>query len=87
MFVSGPIVTEILDYMIKKVSNKLVPNRSIFLYSGHDVTLVNVMRALNIIEQTAIKPQYGATLALELHHNAYFNDIEVKVRFVFIAVE
>lgn len=77
----GALLTEIIDQMTKKRSRTLTPDRSIFIYSGHDVTLVNLMRALNIIDQTTMKPDYASTLVLELHHSVTFkNDFEVKVR-------
>lgn len=68
-FIQGALVTDIVNKMVKKDANSLKPDRSMFLYSGHDVTLVNVMRALRIIDQTSGKPDYGATLAFELHHD------------------
>lgn len=76
----GALVTEILDQMLKKRSGLLHPERSLFIYSGHDVTLVNVMRAVGVIDETSNKPDYGATLVFELHHShAYKDDFEVKV--------
>lgn len=76
----GALLTEILDHMTSKRSRTLTPNRSIFIYSGHDVTLVNLMRALGIIDQTAMKPDFGSALVLELHHSVtYKDDFEVKV--------
>lgn len=60
----------------------LVPDRSIFLYSGHDVTLVNLMRALEIIDHTSGKPDFGAAIVFELHHSVTFeDDFEIKVYF------
>lgn len=76
----GYLVTDVIDKMMAKMKNQLKPNRKIFIYSGHDVTLVNVMRALNIIDQTTRKPDYTAALHFELHHNPHLeNDLEVKV--------
>lgn len=76
----GYFVTDVIDKMLEKRSNQLKPNRKVFIYSGHDVTLVNVMRALNIIDQTSRKPDYAAALLFELHHNPKLeNDLEVKV--------
>lgn len=66
--------------MTKKKNNQLKPDRRLFIYSGHDVTLVNVMRALDIIPQTTRKPDYAAALYFELHQNPILdNDLEVKV--------
>lgn len=56
------------------------PSRKLYIYSGHDVTLVNVMRALNIIEQTSTKPDYSSALHFELHRNPNIEtDLVVKV--------
>lgn len=59
-------------------------DRSIALYSGHDITLISLLRALNLTEQTSSKPDYGAALGIELHQgNNDQNDHEVKVSFAF----
>lgn len=66
--------------MVEKKAGQLKPDRNLFVYSGHDVTLVNVMRALNVISQTSRKPDFAATMTFELHSNAELeNDLEVKV--------
>uniref|UniRef100_U5EQ46 Putative lysosomal & prostatic acid phosphatase n=1 Tax=Corethrella appendiculata TaxID=1370023 RepID=U5EQ46_9DIPT len=76
----GAIVTEILDTMLKKRSQILLPERSIFIYSGHDVTLVNLMRALNVIDQASRKPDFSSAIVFELHHSiTYDDDFEVKI--------
>lgn len=55
-------------------------DRSIAIYSGHDVTLISLLRALNVTDQTSRKPDYGATLGIELHQgNNDQSDHEVKV--------
>lgn len=73
-------MTDILDKMLLKQNNKLQPNRSLYIYSGHDVTLVNTMRALDIVAQTSRKPDYGSALYFELHQNPSLEkDMEVKV--------
>lgn len=77
----GAFVTQVLESMTKRKLNILKPNRSIFVYSGHDVTLCNVMRALGIIADTAEAPDYAAALVFELHHSViYEDDFEVKVK-------
>lgn len=81
----GPLITEIIDNMQRKWNGLLNPNRSIFIYSAHDITLVNVMRALGIIDDTADKPDYASALVFELHHSVtYDDDFEVKVSFLYI---
>lgn len=79
-YFSGYLVTDVLDKMIKIKNKQLKPARKLFIYSGHDVTLVNVMRALDIISQTSNKPDFASALHFELHQNPLFdNDSEVKV--------
>lgn len=58
--------------------------RTITIYSGHDVTLVNVMNAMNVIDQTSSKPNYSAALCIELHHSLdHIDDMDVKVYYYF----
>jgi hypothetical protein len=74
----GATATEFLDKMIKKRAQLLT--QSIFVYVGHDITLINLFRALNIVDQTANLPEYAASLVFEMHHsNLYTDDFEVKV--------
>lgn len=76
----GMFITEVIENMTKKRTNLLNPNRSLFVYSAHDVTLSNVMRALGVTAETSEKPDYAAALVFELHHSViYENDFEVKV--------
>lgn len=80
----GAIVAELLDNAIRRRSGILIPERNIFIYSGHDVTLVNFMRALNIIDQTTGKPDFSAAIVFELHHSITFDDdFEVKIVYFF----
>lgn len=65
---------------MRKKTKTLNPDRTLFIYSGHDVTLVNVMRTLNIIDQTSKKPDFASAIYFELHQNdALEDDLEVKV--------
>lgn len=57
--------------------NNVTNKQKLFLYSGHDVTIVHVMRALGW--NGFLKPSFAATLIFELHRdnsNHYF----VKVK-------
>lgn len=56
-------------------NTKTVP--TINTYSGHDLTIVHVMRTLNLVDD-ALKPEYGASLVLEL-----YNDSVIKVFILF----
>lgn len=80
MIFLGYLVTDVFDKMVRKRNGELKPPRKLYIYSGHDVTLVNVMRALDIIPQTSIKPDYASALHFELHRNPELeSDMEVKV--------
>lgn len=67
--------------MRNKRAHTLSPDRSLFVYSAHDVTLVNMMRALDIVEHTTGKPDYAAAIAMEAHSSSVFDDdYEIKVK-------
>lgn len=78
----GPLLTDIVEQMEQKENKNLT--RNIAIYSGHDSTLANLMKALDVIDQTTVIPNYGATLALELHCCGYLECIvevsKLKVR-------
>lgn len=79
---TGYLVTDVVGKMILKSSKQLQPNRKLFIYSGHDTTLINVLRALNITSQTTNKPDFTSSLHFEMHHNRNIeHDFEVKVDF------
>lgn len=78
----GPIVSEIIDNMLNKKNH--LSERTISVYSGHDVTLVNVMNAMQILDQTAGLPDFSAALAIELHHSLdHIDDMDVKIYYYF----
>lgn len=78
----GPLITEIIDTMLSR-RNQL-SERAITIYSGHDVTLVNVMNSMNILDQTTGKPDFSAALAIELHHSLdHIDDMDVKIYYYF----
>ncbi|XP_030746229.1 testicular acid phosphatase homolog [Sitophilus oryzae] len=62
----GFFLTTVLSLMKRSLNGSLVP--SINLYSAHDLTLVHIMRALNLVD--ILKPDFGATLIIELYENA-----------------
>lgn len=65
----GFFLRTVLDVMKKAtVGNTKVP--SVNMYSGHDLTLVHVLRALNLVD--TIKPDFGASLILERYENSEF---------------
>lgn len=68
---------EITGNMEQKQRGSLKPDRKMVLYSAHDVTIVNVWRALGFTD--LIKPDYGASLFFELHTTRSGTNYEVKV--------
>lgn len=47
---SGFLLREILDRFNAKANSTLTPNRSIWLYSAHDLTIANMLNSLNLFE-------------------------------------
>ncbi|XP_071648410.1 lysosomal acid phosphatase-like [Temnothorax longispinosus] len=75
----GPLLKEILHYM-EENRNGPKPKRSYF-YSAHDITIVNVLRTMGFTNEL-FKPDYGATLILELHLVNNGADQEVKALYL-----
>ncbi|KAL6256375.1 hypothetical protein P5V15_012490 [Pogonomyrmex californicus] len=73
----GPLLKEILYNMEQ---NKNDSKRSYF-YSAHDITLVNVLRTMGFTNEL-LKPDYGATLILELYLANNGADHEVKTLYL-----
>lgn len=63
----GLLITEIVDKMIKKQTEEITQN--ILVYSGHDSTIRNMVRGMNVTDQVPEMPGYGASLIFELHCN------------------
>lgn len=57
------LVKEMISNMAEKRNDS---KKELFLYSGHDLTLVSLLRCLGIEE--LYKPQFGASVILELHN-------------------
>ncbi|XP_066995857.2 testicular acid phosphatase homolog [Anabrus simplex] len=76
----GPLVKLMTEHMTAKRAGTLKPNRRMFLYSAHDITIVNVWRTLGFSE--LLKPGYGASLLLELHLANHGTDHEVKILYI-----
>lgn len=63
-FHTGPLLSEIRQYIKESVSHTSV-DRSLYIYSGHDVNIVSLWRAFGFEE--LLEPEYGASLTIELH--------------------
>ncbi|XP_025830640.1 venom acid phosphatase Acph-1-like [Agrilus planipennis] len=66
----GVFLKNVTDNMLQKVENNTT--NKLILFSGHDLTVVNVMRSLGLDE--LLKPEFAATIIFELH-----KEREVKV--------
>ncbi|KAJ8923804.1 hypothetical protein NQ315_010386, partial [Exocentrus adspersus] len=66
----GVLLKYIIASMEKSLEERKVP--ILHLYSGHDLTVVHILRALNLVD--TIKPSFGASLIFELYTNG-----EVKI--------
>lgn len=60
----GFLIRDMFERFAMKANATLSPDRSIFVYSAHDITIVNLMRALNLVEVIA-------TSVTTLNYNFY----------------
>ncbi|KAJ8949145.1 hypothetical protein NQ318_012893 [Aromia moschata] len=72
LFPLGVLLKNIVTSMERISQGKKEP--LLFLYSGHDLTIVHILRALNLVN--TIKPSFGAALIFEL-----YTDGEVKITY------
>lgn len=62
----GPLLKNILYKYTLKANNKLKPkNRKLYLYAGHDSTVVHLLNALDVWDEQI--PDYNILLLMELH--------------------
>lgn len=47
---AGFLIRGIFERFAMKANATLLPNRSIFMYSKHNITIINLMQALNLVE-------------------------------------
>ncbi|XP_044765865.1 prostatic acid phosphatase [Coccinella septempunctata] len=72
----GPFLKKILEDM--EIASTNANFTKLFLYSGHDITLVNILRTLGFTD--ILKPNFAAYFIVELHHTPspevkiYYND-------------
>uniref|UniRef100_A0A182QA78 acid phosphatase n=1 Tax=Anopheles farauti TaxID=69004 RepID=A0A182QA78_9DIPT len=67
-FKMGPLVKEILQRFRSKAKGSLKPNRSVWLYSAHDVTVASLLNALRVFELH--NPPFAACVLLELRQSS-----------------
>lgn len=47
---TGFLIREILERFIQKIESKLVPDRSLWIYSSHDIQICNILNYLGLYE-------------------------------------
>jgi hypothetical protein len=77
--VAGRMLGKVIDQMVNKANSTLVPlERKIFLYSGHENNVINILAALNLFQPHV--PKYTASAIVELHWIAELQSHGVKVK-------
>lgn len=51
---SGYLLKEILDHFARKAQSTLVPDRSMWMYFAHDITLANMLNSLGLYEVNSL---------------------------------
>lgn len=76
--VTGPLVKELVDHLKDYAHGQLTPpNRKLFMYSAHDVSVSTFLSALKIFND--IQPPYASMVLVELHE-LQPNNFSVQVR-------
>ncbi|KAK0157701.1 hypothetical protein PV328_011406 [Microctonus aethiopoides] len=78
----GPLLKEITNNMMRARNGQ--DKKKLYLYSAHDVTIVNVLRAMGFTNQL-LKPEYGAALIFELvvaKDTKQNPELDVKVKYL-----
>ncbi|XP_074033682.1 venom acid phosphatase Acph-1 isoform X2 [Leptinotarsa decemlineata] len=74
----GRVLQQVVKHMVAKSKNILEPSRrKMYLYSGHDYNVVNILKVLNLFEPHF--PNYSSSVVIELHHFPDKNDYAVKI--------
>jgi len=80
----GPWVKELVEHFKQYVTSTLTPpNRKLFMYSGHDVSVSTVLSALKVFNN--IQPPYASMILIELHE-LKTKEFFVKVNYTFVWV-
>lgn len=62
---SGKLIGEIVKLMRDKMDERLVPNRKVYAYFSHELTLIDFLHTLGM--KNLFKPDFGAAAFVELH--------------------
>ncbi|XP_031617280.1 prostatic acid phosphatase-like isoform X2 [Contarinia nasturtii] len=72
----GFLFKEILERFSKKANGTLDPDRSLHLYSAHDITIANILGGLGVFDDPHIPP-YSSCVFFELHKTGENYHIEI----------
>ncbi|KAF3423947.1 hypothetical protein E2986_11795 [Frieseomelitta varia] len=75
----GPLLKEILKHL--QAFNNGQDTRRAYLYSAHDITLVNLLRTMGFTDEY-FKPDYGSTIIFELHAASNSANTEIKLKYL-----
>lgn len=67
IFFSGPLLDEIVTHMNEKKNGLLAPDRKVWIYSAHDVTIVHLLDTMKLYDSSTVP--YAAVLMIELRLN------------------
>lgn len=70
------MLKDMIQNIIAKQKHTLRPDRNLFIYSAHDITLINFMRTLGLAHN--LKPEYGAAFVMEAHVSPV-DDFQIKM--------
>lgn len=69
---------ELIEILLRKSNGTLAPDRKIYVYSGHDTTVIPMQVALGV--DSVITPvKAGSALIVELHQDSDTSQHYVKV--------
>ncbi|XP_031627157.1 lysosomal acid phosphatase-like [Contarinia nasturtii] len=62
---SGFLIKEMFERFAQKINSTLEPNRSLWIYSAHDSTIISLLNSLGVVEPH--KPPFASSVHLELY--------------------
>lgn len=78
---AGPFLQKMFTEMLEKSGGKLNPlDRKMFIYTGHDTTVVNILSSLKIWKRQL--PSYSVMTIFELHKNKTTGKYYVEVSYL-----
>lgn len=78
----GRMLSRVIQNMLLKSTDALHPKETkMFLYSGHENNVLNILAALNLFDPPHV-PKYSAAAIVELHYGKQNKSFAVKVYYV-----